>query len=87
MGRQGTAQPTLADWSKQRGKSPRLYPGSLVWWVRKPGRELKDKVEAWLAWRRVEKEVGDGTLEGEFDRADRAEITGKVREAEEVAKG
>ncbi len=54
----GPLRPTLADWSKQRGKSPRLYPGSLVWWVRKPGRELKDKVEAWLAWKRVEKEVG-----------------------------
>src|SRR5437867_924151 len=36
----GPLKTSLADWTKQRGKSPRLYPGSLVWWVRKPGREL-----------------------------------------------
>src|SRR5574341_712113 len=70
----------------QRGKSPRLYPGSLVWCVRKPGRDLKEKVEVWLAWKRVEKEINDGTLGGDFDRADRTEITTKVRDAEETAK-
>ena len=68
------------------GKSPRLYPGSLIWCVRKPGRDLKEKVEVWLAWKRVEKEINDGTLGGDFDRADRSEITTKVHDAEEAAK-
>jgi hypothetical protein len=53
--------------------------------VPKPGRDLKEKVEAWLAWKRVEKEVADGTLEGDFDRSDRTEIIAKVRGAEETA--
>ncbi|HZD39360.1 MAG TPA: DUF499 domain-containing protein, partial [Terriglobales bacterium] len=47
----------IADWSKQRGKSPRLYPGSIVWCLKKPGRDLRDKVELMLAWKKVAKEV------------------------------
>lgn len=82
----GTLRNTIADWTKQRGKSPRLYPGSLVWCVRKPGRDLKDKLEMWLAWRRVEKDLADGTLAGEFERADRSEVGTKVRDAEELAR-
>src|SRR5712692_11099784 len=82
----GNVRTSIAEWTKQRGKSPRLYPGSLVWCVRKPGRDLKEKVEVWLAWKRVEKEINDGTLGGDFDRADRSEITTKVRDAEETAK-
>jgi hypothetical protein len=82
----GSVRASIAEWTKQRGKSPRLYPGSLVWCARRPGRSLKDKVETWLAWRRVEKEVLDGTLGGDFDRTERHEITTKVRDAEEAAK-
>lgn len=82
----GSLRHKIAEWTKQRGKSPRLYPGSLGWCVRRPGRGLKDKVETWLAWKRVEKEVLDGALGGEFERAERHEITTKVRDAEEAAK-
>lgn len=82
----GPLKTMLTEWTKQRGKSPRLYPGSLIWLARKPGHELADKVEIWLAWKRVEKEVGDGTLAGEFERAERTESAGKVREAEDAAK-
>src|SRR5712692_2040956 len=39
-----------------------------------------------LAWRRVAREVTEGTLGGEFDRSDRAELQSKVREAEDAAK-
>jgi hypothetical protein len=85
-GDNSTVRTSIAEWTKQRGKSPRLYPGSLMWCVRKPGRDLKEKVEVWLAWKRVEKEINDGTLGGDFDRADRTEITTKVRDAEETAK-
>ena len=76
----------IAEWTRQRGKSPRLYPGALVWCVKKPGRDLRDKVELWLAWKRVAREVADGTLGSDYDRADRADIDAKVRDAEEQAK-
>ena len=76
----------IGHWSKERGKSPRLYPGSLVWCARRPGRELRDKVELWLAWRRVAREVAEGVLGAEFDRADRSEVQIRVRDAEGSAK-
>lgn len=76
----------IAEWTRMRGKSPRLYPGSLVWCLKKPGRDLRDKVELWLAWRRVAHEVADGTLGGDFDRADQAEIRSKVTMSEDAAK-
>lgn len=82
----GALQKQIAEWTKQRGKSPRLYPGSLVWCIKKPGRDFKEKVELWLAWKRVAKEIMEGTLGGDFDRSDRAELQSKVADAEEAAK-
>jgi hypothetical protein len=82
----GALRQQIGEWTRQRGKSPRLYPGSLVWCVKKPGRDFREKVELWLAWRRVAKEVAEGTLGGDFDRSDRAELQSKVTEAEEAAK-
>jgi hypothetical protein len=43
-------------------------------------------VELWLAWKRVFTEVTEGTLGADFDRADRADIQSKVKDAEEDAK-
>lgn len=82
----GTLRQQIAEWTKQRGKSPRLYPGALVWCVKKPGRDFREKVELWLAWKRVAKEISEGTLGGDFDRADRAELQSKVVDAEGAAK-
>lgn len=76
----------IADWTKNRGKSPRLYPGAIVWCFKKPGRDLREKVEIALAWRRVAREVADGTLGGEFDRGDRTDLQAKVKDAEEAAR-
>ena len=76
----------IGRWTKERGKSPRLYPGALVWCARKPGRELRECVEQMLAWRRVAQEVTQGILGAEFDRSDRSEVQAMVREAEEAAK-
>ncbi|HEX7410255.1 MAG TPA: hypothetical protein VF515_21755 [Candidatus Binatia bacterium] len=45
----GSLRAQLAEWTRQRGKSPRLYPGALVWCLKKPGRDLRDKVELGLA--------------------------------------
>ena len=82
----GTARERVTEWCKIRGKSPRLYPGSIVWCFRKPGRELRDKVEMMLAWRKASKDVADGVLGTDYDRPERAEIQGKVSGAEEDAK-
>ncbi len=76
----------LAEWTRKRGASDRLYPGALVWCARKPGRQLKDKVESWLAWRRVKQEIDQGTLAGDFDRSERQDLTAVVKEAEEAAR-
>jgi len=82
----GSLRQQIAEWTKQRGKSPRLYPGSLVWCLKKPGRDFREKVELWLAWKRVHKEITEGTLGGEFDRADRADLQSKVSDSEEAAR-
>ena len=76
----------IGRWTKERGKSPRLYPGSLVWCARKPGRELREKVELWLAWQRVAREVAEGVLGTEYDRTDRAEVQAQIKDAEEAVK-
>jgi hypothetical protein len=76
----------IAEWTKQRGTSPRLYPASLVWCIKKPGRDLREKAELWLAWKRVAREVADGTLGGDFDRTDRADLQSKVAAAEEAVR-
>ncbi len=82
----GALRVQLAEWTRSRGKSPRLYPGALVWCLKKPGRDLRDKIELGLAWKRVAREVADGTLGGEFDRNDKAELQSKVKDAEGAAK-
>ena len=76
----------IAEWTRARGGSPRLYPGALVWAVKKPGRELRGKVEQWLAWKRVAAEAAAGTLGSEIDRAELADIRTKVREAADAAR-
>lgn len=82
----GSLRSQIAEWTNQRGKSPRLYPASLVWCLKKPGRDLREKVELWLAWKRAAREVADGTLGGDFDRADLADLQAKVKDAEGVVK-
>ena len=82
----GRVREEMAEWTRQRGASPRLYPGALVWAVKKPGRDLRGKVELWLAWKRVATEIAEGTLGGEFDPADRAGIKTKVGDAEGAAR-
>ena len=76
----------LAEWMRQRGNSPRLYPGALVWCFKKPGRDLRENVELSLAWKRVAREVAEGTLGGEFDKNDRADLQSRVKDSEEGAK-
>ncbi len=81
----GALRSKVTEWTRNRNSSPRLYPGALIWCVRKQGRELRIKVESLLAWRKVNREYLDGTLAGEFDRSDSEEINTKLRDAEEAA--
>jgi hypothetical protein len=76
----------VGEWTRKRGGSDRLYPAALLWTVRKPGRELRECVELYLAWQRVEQEIAAGMLGSEFERAERAEITARVRDAREAAR-
>ena len=76
----------IAKWTRDRGKSPRRYPGALIWCVKKPGRDLRDRVETWLAWQHVEREMKQGILGTEFDRSEQTEVKTKVKEAEDGAK-
>ena len=82
----GQVRERIGQWTKNRGKSPRLYSGALLWCARKPGRELRESVESLLAWRRVAMEVSQGFLGTEFGQADHTEVQVRVREAERVAR-
>ena len=76
----------VGEWTRRRGTSPRLYPGALVWCARKPGRELREQVATWLAWRRVAQELADGVLGAEFGREDRSAAQAAVKNAEDEAR-
>jgi hypothetical protein len=76
----------IAEWTRQRAGSPRLYPGALVWCLKKPGRELRQKTELMLAWKRVAHEVAEGILGGEFEKSDRVELQSRVKDSQEAAK-
>ena len=82
----GSVKDMIADWTRKRGAGARLFPGSLMWVVKKPGRSLHDKITHWLAWKRVAGEIAQGTLGGDYDPADRAGIRTKVADAEEAAR-
>jgi hypothetical protein len=81
----GGLRAKLVEWTKMRGRSPRLYPASLIWCLRKPGRELRDRIEEHLAWQRVQREINDGTI-GEFEPSELKDLATKVRSAEEEAR-
>ena len=83
---EGDLHQRLAAWTRQRGSSPRLYPGALVWCARKPGKDLRQRTELWLAWQRVAKELADGSLGLEYSRAGRTEVQAQVKAAEEAAR-
>jgi hypothetical protein len=82
----GILRERIATWTKERGKSPRIYPGALVWCGRKTGRDLRDKVEIWLAWQKVLREVREGILGADFEKADLREMEIKVKQAEDDAR-
>jgi hypothetical protein len=85
-GEDSSLREKLAEWTRMRGNSKRFYPASLIWCVRKPGRELRDRIEELLAWQRVQREITDGTLGGEFETGEIREVASKVRAADDEAR-
>ena len=75
----------LKQWTRERGRSPRLYPAALVWCTRKPGRDLQDKVELWLAWQKVRNEISAGTMGTEFEKPELNTLAQQIRNAQEQA--
>jgi len=82
----GSLRTQVAEWTRRRGTSDRLYPGALIWCLKKPGRDLREKVELSLAWQRVSSEVAKGVLGSDFDKEDRSELQARVKDAMEAAK-
>jgi hypothetical protein len=82
----GALRSKLAEWTRMRGSSPRLYPASIIWCIRKTGREMRDRVEELLAWQRVQKEVSDGTLGAEFEQSELKDVRAKASTAESEAR-
>ena len=81
----GDVAKQLGEWTRRRGKSPRLFPAALVWCVKKPGEDLRRKVEMSLAWGKVVKELRDGVLGSDYGARDRKEVRYHAREAREAA--
>ena len=50
--------------------------------LQEAGAGVQERVEQWLAWERVSREVAKGVLGTEFDRADHNELRSKVKDAE-----
>ena len=75
----------VAQWTQKRGGSDRLHPAALVWCTRKPGRDLQDRVETWLAWQKIRIEIGAGTLGPEFEKPELDAVGQQVKNSEEEA--
>jgi hypothetical protein len=82
----GGGRQRIAEWTLRRGNSARLYPASLIWCVRKPGRDLAERVETWLAWQRVQGDLAAGVLGHDIEAEERQEVQAKVKGAASAAK-
>jgi hypothetical protein len=76
----------LAEWTYRRGKESRLFPASLIWCLRQPGRVLLDRVETALAWRAVRQDLAAGLLGIDTDPQEARGIDASIRTAEQDAK-
>jgi hypothetical protein len=76
----------IAEWTLRRGASARLYSASLIWCIRKSGRDLADRVESWLAWQRVQRDLVEGVLGQDIEAEERQEVQAKAKEALNAAK-
>jgi hypothetical protein len=85
-GLDGNVRKRIAEWTLRRGNSARLYPASLIWCVRKPGRDLVERVETWLAWQRVQRDLAEGVLGHDIEAEERQEVQAKAKGAQSAVK-
>lgn len=76
----------IKEFTLKRGESQRLYPAALIWCLKKPSRELRERVETLLAWKRIQNEVNEGILGADFDKDEIMEIQRHIKEAQDSAK-
>ena len=76
----------LSEWTVRRDSSPRLYPGALVWCVKKRGQDLREKAAWSLAWEDVRRDLAQGALGTEISEEDKREIERNCREELEAAR-
>ncbi|HQG27691.1 MAG TPA: DUF499 domain-containing protein, partial [Candidatus Ozemobacteraceae bacterium] len=81
----GSFRKSISEWTRNRGKAPRLYPGALVWCLRKPGKDLRDKVESHLAWQKVADDIYRGMKKKEFSAEDQEEARMRREMARDAA--
>ena len=81
----GELKAKLREWTRNKGKSSRSFPASIIWCIRKPGRELRARIEDWLAWQTVSREINDRTIGAEFEASELRDVTAKLRTAEQEA--
>ena len=79
----GATREMVRAWTQKRGESSRDYPAALVWCLKKPGTELREKAEMVLAWKRVQKELQEGTLGTEAQAADLRSVKDSLDDAED----
>lgn len=84
--RNGKIRQQIAEWTLRRGGSARLYPASLIWCLRKSGRDLADRVETWMAWQRVQRDLAEGVLGHDIEAEERQEVQAQAKEAGNAAK-
>jgi hypothetical protein len=84
--RNGKIRQQIAEWTLRRGSSARLYPASLIWCLRKSGRDLADRVETWLAWQRVQRDLAEGVLGHDIEAEERQAAQAQAKEAANAAK-
>jgi hypothetical protein len=80
----GEIRKTISGWTLSKGSSPRFYPAALIWLVRKPGRALREKAEAYLAWKRVATDLETGVLGTEIEASERREMASYIKDSEEA---
>jgi hypothetical protein len=76
----------IAKWTYQRNNESRLFPASLIWCLRQPGRVLLERVETALAWRAVRQDLAAGLLGADTDPQEARGIDANIRTAEQDAR-
>jgi hypothetical protein len=76
----------LSKWTYQRNDGSRLFPASLIWCLRQPGRVLLERVETALAWRAVRQDLAAGLLGADTDPQEARGIDASIRTAEQDAR-